>query len=287
MNLLIEKNYRENAALRASFNRLAEQVFGLSFESWYQNGFWQENYVPYSVISDGEVVSNISVNACAMNCGGEIVRLIQLGTVMTDPDHRGKGYAKALMEEVLKDYEGKTDGIFLFANDSALDFYPRFGFRATKEYQYSKDVSTAGADRTVKIPLRDGKDFARMAELFETRSQNSLLYMVGNPGLYMFYLSQFMQDTVYYLADCDSYVIAELEDGTLNLHAILGSGEPDEVIAAFGSQVKKAVLCFTPKDPRGFEKSELHEEDTTFFTKGRFFAAHQGDAYRMQAIAHA
>ena len=30
----IEKNYRNNDALRASFNRLAEKTFGLKFENW-------------------------------------------------------------------------------------------------------------------------------------------------------------------------------------------------------------------------------------------------------------
>ena len=99
MSIQIEKNYRDNDVLRASFNRLAEKVFGLNFEGWYQNGFWKDNYIPYSVIEGGEVVSNVSVNACNMTYKGEIIKLIQLGTIMTDPDHRGKGYARLLMEE--------------------------------------------------------------------------------------------------------------------------------------------------------------------------------------------
>ena len=42
-----------------------------------------------------------------MNYKGKIVKLIQLGTIMTDNDHRGKGYAGVLMKEVIKDYDGK------------------------------------------------------------------------------------------------------------------------------------------------------------------------------------
>ena len=78
-----------------------------------------------------------------------------------------------------------------------------------------------------------------------------------------------------------------MEDDTLILHAIIGEGTVDEMIAAFGSRVKKAVLCFTPKDTSGFEKSELHEEDTTFFVKGKFFEDSSEDEYMMQAITHA
>jgi GNAT superfamily N-acetyltransferase len=283
----IEKNYRNNDALRASFNRLAEKTFGLNFENWYQNGFWQDNYIPYSVVIDGEVVSNVSVNACNMNYKGKIVKLIQLGTIMTDIDHRGKGYAGALMKEVIKDYDGKVDGIYLFANDSVLEFYPKFGFKEAKEYQFTKDVTISGECTAQNVPLRDKIDFDRTVEILDTKKQNAQLYMVDNPGLYMFYLSQFMTENLFYIEECNSYAIAEVEDDTLILHTIIGNGAVDEVIRAFGSQVKKVVLCFTPKDSSGFEKSELHEEDTTFFVQGKFFEDSRDDEYMMQAITHA
>ena len=286
-NFHIEKNYRNNDALRASFNRLAEKTFGLNFENWYQNGFWQDNYIPYSVVIDGEVVSNVSVNTCNMNYKGKIVKLIQLGTIMTDNDHRGKGYARVLMEEVIKDYDGKVDGIYLFANDSVLEFYPKFGFKEAKEYQYTKEVTISGECKAQNIPLKGKADFDRAIKILDTNDQNAQLYMVGNSGLYMFYLSQFMTENLFYIEECDSYAIAEMEDDTLILHTIIGNGAVDEVIRAFGSQVKKVILCFTPKDTSGFEKSELHEEDTTFFVQGKFFEDSCDDEYMMQAITHA
>ena len=286
-DFFIEKNYRNNDALRASFNRLAEKTFGLNFENWYRNGFWKDNYIPYSVVIDGEVVSNVSVNACNMNYKGKLVKLIQLGTIMTDDDHRGNGYARVLMEEVLKDYDGKVDGIYLFANDSVLEFYPKFGFREAKEYQFTKDVTISGECTAQNVPLRDKIDFDRTVEVLDTKKQNAQLYMVDNPGLYMFYLSQFMTDNLFYIEECNSYAIAEVEDDTLILHTIIGDGAVDEVVRAFGSQVKKVVLCFTPKDSNGFEKSELHEEDTTFFVQGKFFEDSRDDEYMMQAITHA
>ena len=287
MSLHIEKNYRNNDALRASFNALAERTFGLNFENWYQNGFWKENYNPYSVIVDGDVVANISVNTCNMNYKGKEVKLLQLGTIMTDENHRGKGYARALMEEILRDYEGKVDGIYLYANDSVLDFYTKFGFRVAQEYQFAKNVNQTGECKAELVPMEDQKDYAKMVEILATRPQNAQMYMVGNTGLYMFYLSQFMTENTFYLADSDTYVIAEVEEDTLILHAIIGEASVDEVIVAFGAPIKNVVLCFTPKDTTGFEQSEIHEEDTTFFTMGRFFDDTRDDAYMFQAITHA
>lgn len=287
----IISSYRDRDDLRASFNDLAVRTFGLSFEDWYQNGFWKENYNPYSMVEDGKVVSNVSVNQCDMNFQGETVRLIQLGTIMTDPDHRGKGYARKLMERVISDYFGRVDGIYLFANDSVLGFYPKFGFRTAKEYQYAKEVTGAASAGTVPkaepVPMSEPQDWEKMKRILAEKPQNSAMYMVGNTGLYMFYLSQFMQENVYYIPRCDSYAIAEPEGETLVLHTIIGEGSVDDVVASFGEGIRKVILCFTPRDPSGYEKEELHEEDTTLFVQGRFFDAHPDAAFMFQSITHA
>lgn len=65
------KNYRNNNELRHSFNELAGKTFGLNFEDWYQNGFWGDNYNPYSVVKDGKVVANVSVNKTDMLIDGQ------------------------------------------------------------------------------------------------------------------------------------------------------------------------------------------------------------------------
>ncbi|MBO4911372.1 MAG: GNAT family N-acetyltransferase [Butyrivibrio sp.] len=279
--------YRENEELRRSFNELATKVFGLNFEGWYQNGFWKDNYNPYSVVEDGKVVANVSVNTCDMNYDGTVKHLLQLGTVMTDPDFRGKGYSRKIMERIFDDFEEKVDGIYLFANDSVVDFYPKFGFEERKEYQFSKTVST-GSDRTAKlVPMLSKEDWDKMSRILNDTEQNSKMYMVGNSGLYMFYLSQFMQENTFYIAECDTYAIAEIEDDTLILHAVIGNGDIDDVITAFGKDIKKAVLSFTPKDTKGYDKNVLIEEDTHLFVKGKFFDETKQDEYMFQAITHA
>lgn len=119
----IVKHYRDDPALRASFNALAEKTFGLNFEGWYQNGFWQDNYEPYSVVLEGRVVANVSVNRTDLVIRGERKKVLQLGTVMTDEAHRNQGMIRAIMERIGKDYPD-VDGIYLFANDSVVDFIP-------------------------------------------------------------------------------------------------------------------------------------------------------------------
>ncbi len=284
---MLHIDYRNDKELRDSFNGLAEKVFGLNFEGWYQNGFWQDNYIPYSVVIDGKVVSNISVNRCDMYYKGKTVRLIQLGTVMTDPDYRGKGYARLLMEKILSDYGDKVDGIYLFANDSVVDFYPKFGFTEGREMRFCKDVTVRNQMTAVNVPMSGREDWEKMANILNGTEQNAAMYMVGNPGLYMFYLSQFMQENVFYISECDTYAVAETEDDTLILHAVIGNGDIDQVISSFGDKIRRVVLGFTPKDTSGYEKSEVHEDDTTLFVQGRFFEETKDDDYMFQPITHA
>lgn len=67
---------------------------------------------------------------------------------MTDCEYRNKGISRKLMDKVLQDWKDKCDAIYLYANDSVLDFYPKFGFIKAKEYQYSKNiVPTIGQDK--------------------------------------------------------------------------------------------------------------------------------------------
>ena len=286
--MTIEINYRDNESLRYSFNELAGKVFGgLNFEGWYRNGFWKDNYIPYSVVADGKIVSNVSVNTCDMNYDGKIVKLIQLGTVMTDPDYRGRGYARMLMEKIIEDYENKVDGIYLFANDSVVDFYPKFGFRKSREYQFSKAVKIDIEWTAQLVPMTEKSDWDNMVQILNKTEQNAKVYMVSNAGLYMFYLAQFMRENTFYIEDCDSYAIAEIEGDTLILHAVVGSGAIDRVISAFGKEIKKVILAFTPNDSTGYDKSVVVEEDTHLFVRGKFFDENGEDEFMFQAITHA
>ncbi len=291
MNITIMKNYRDNERLRASFNELAEQTFALNFENWYQNGFWKDNYNPYSLVIDGKVVSNVSVNWCPMEYQGKKYHFLQLGTVMTAPEFRGKGYSRLLMEEIEKDYAGKIDGMFLFANDSVREFYPKFGFHPCAEYQYSKEVSITGESRVCSVPMSTKEDFQKMVAIIQSYEQLGSLNMVENPGLMMFYLSQFMQENVYEIPELDVVVVAEIEEDTLSLYAVFCKDKEkvlmEQVIHAFGCEVKKVIFQFTPEEVSGCECQELLEDDTTLFVKGEGMQKLEAEKWMLPALCHA
>jgi GNAT superfamily N-acetyltransferase len=282
----IVKHYREDAALRSSFNALAEATFGLNFENWYQLGWWRDTYAPYSVLEDGKIVANVSVNRTDMVIDGQRKHLYQLGTVMTYPEYRNRGYIRTIMAEVEKDIAG-ADGIYLFANDEVLDFYPKFGFVRNREFVYSREVTQEGECTAKQMPMDVPENRDRLAAAMAESTFHSGSAMVDNPGLIFFYVAQFMQENVYTVGN--AWVIAEEEEGNLVIHNVFGPEETslDAVIAAFGPEVKTVTLGFTPADRTGWNSEELKEEDTTFFTRGTAFQDFADRNLRIPSLSHA
>ena len=266
-DITIVKNIRDDAGLRSSFNRLAEKTFELNFENWYQNGYWKDNYIPYAAVREGQVVANVSVNPMAFSENGVTRHYIQLGTVMTDPAFRGQGLCRLLMEAVEKDWADRAEAIYLFANDTVLDFYPRFGFRRVPESRFFAPLSTCmplsacaplsafapeafgsvskSPDTTpvpgtvpdkpaVLVPMTDPANRAALERAILSGVPQGSFDMAGNPGLILFYASQFLTENVWYLPACDAWVIAEEEGDTLLLDAIFAPRpvDPKEAAAA-------------------------------------------------------
>jgi GNAT superfamily N-acetyltransferase len=286
MEYSIRKDCRDDSALRQSFNALAQKTFGLNFESWYQHGFWNGDYIPYVLTLDGEAAANVSVNRMRCLLDGQERNYIQLGTVMTRQDCRGRGYSRLLMEEVLRENRN-CDGIFLFANDTVLDFYPKFGFRQTQEFRFRREIAGAFC-QAVPIPMETREDWMRFLKE-KNRRMDAGVPQMGTNDLLMFYLTQFMERDVFYLPPWDAYAVAELRDGVLTLYALYTAADADlsAVCAAFGSSVRRAELAFTPGNPDGFERHLYRESDTVFFLQGTTLAQDMERILSFPTLAHA
>lgn len=284
----IVKNYRDNKALRASFNALAEQTFGLNFEQWYQDGFWTDCYDPYSVVMDGEVVANVSVNRTDMILGGGRMRLLQLGTVMTKPEYRNRGLIRKLMEEIFRDYP-QAEGIYLFGGDDVVEFYPKFGFRMGKEYLYTRRVEQNAEGDMTCVPMTERAAWNRLAEAMKLGEPLSACAMADNPGLIFFYVTGFMRQSVFYSPSLEAWAVAELEDGELTLHNVFCHANVtlEQVIRAFGPEVKQVTLGFAPAVTGDWEKRDYHEEDCTFFVQGAAFDGWAELGVRIPSLSHA
>ena len=148
--------------------KATKETWGFSFERWYQNGFWPDSCMPYSLFDLQKMVSHVTATIFTFALEGKTLKALQLGTVMTDPDYRGRGLSRWLIDRVLEDFEQQVDFVFLYANDSVLDFYPKFGFKRAPEF-------FAVAEWTDKDRIAANKADVRKLDVTQQQDQQILM----------------------------------------------------------------------------------------------------------------
>ncbi len=274
---------------RRGFLRLAKQVFGLDFEPWRAGGWWGGDYTPHALMDGDRVVANVSANVIRTRVQGADKAFIQIGTVMTDPEYRGQGLARHLMEEVMARYGGKCDGMYLYANDSVLDFYPKFGFQKAQEHQYRLPARKSG-EPVRKLDMDDPSDRALLVETYLARSNpHSALPVLGNTGLLMFYCGQFLKSCVYEIPGLGAVAVAEHDGGRMLVHDVFGGNAPlrDILNALAAEDTNIALLGFTPSDVEGFSIGPRIEEDTTLFVTGELVGLFSENRAMFPLLSHA
>lgn len=216
-------NYMRDDTLRHALNDLTKKTFWFDFEDWVTGGYFEGDYIPYSFIEDGKIISNVSANRMIFLQNGVKKNYIQIGTVMTDEAYRRQGLAKKLIEHVVKQYKDSCDGFYLFANLDAVDFYDKCGFSRGIEYRYSvkkeycKKQSTG--ESFVLVDAADQQMKQKYMDMVRHSAVQSSMEQINKFGLQMFYTADL--DSVYYAKDLDCFIVAEMEEETLLLQSVL------------------------------------------------------------------
>lgn len=264
------RGYMQDAAARAALGALTQAAFGFDFEAWAARGFCAHGaYVPYSFEEDGRILSNVSVNRMEFCLNGEKRRWLQLGTVATREDMRGRGLARRLVEIALADSMDGCDGVYLFANPEAAGFYEKCGFTRGIEYrsfpraeaylntdarlssmrERGDSCAEARLDTGARfVPVNPGDERALAAYQRAVRETKpyAALWQENGFGLAMFYTMN--AENAYYCPALDAYAV--VEDGSLN--AVFARSMPPlrAVLAALAASEgvqTPIVMGFTPR----------------------------------------
>jgi len=272
-------NYMENDKYRKRFNELAIKTFSINFDEWYKEGYLGEEYINYSFLCENKVVANVSVNKFNIICNGKLKKAIQLGTVMTDENYRNKGLIRKLMDKVLKEYE-YYDLIYLFANDSVLDFYPKFGFKRVIEGKYQMDIKEVNElelnnDKVIKLDLKNEEHKIITKRLTENRVPISRKLGVVNDSWPLKLCCNYgFREDLYYIKEEDTIIILRRENNVVNLFDVLSEDDfdLDNIISKVIRKEDKSIqFNFIPKSKKYKIQFELEEntEDTLFVKEGK------------------
>ena len=214
-----------DVAWHEAYLRYVPRVFPrASFRKWYERGGWDENYYAVAIRDGDEIIANASLMRMSLLLHRRELTGWQLGAVGVVPERRGAGLQREILPQAL-DVAGRDDVVFLFANDSVLDFYPRFGFRRAQEVVFGADHAVMPAKDRLRVLSpdceSDCKLLARVSagaqpvtEVFGARQYGSVL---------LWYWTNFYQDCFYYWEECDALVIAEQDGDCLRICDVLAS----------------------------------------------------------------
>lgn len=266
-------NYRNNQQLRESFNQLALKTFDLDFRNWYQYDYWNEDYIPYSFIKGNQVIANASITKLHIIINGKSYHAIQIGTVMTDEKYKKQGLARKLMEHILEKYKDACDFIYLFANETVLNFYPKFGFTRIDESVYCLDLEETGLASSISENIRKimiEEDRALLEKFAKERYVNSQVLDVQDySSLLLFYFSIPFHDMIYHIAELDTLVLMEEEGDTIHVFDIIALKKPDikTIVANIQKETTKKVIFYFTIDENmtglSVEK-QSNDEDALF-----------------------
>lgn len=243
-------DYMRDDTLRHALNDLTKKTFGFDFEDWVTGGYFEGDYIPYSFIENGKIISNVSANRMTFLQNGVDRNYIQIGTVMTDEAYRRHGLAKKLMDHVVKQYKDGCDGFYLFANPDAVDFYNKCGFSKETEYRYSVKnefcMGKSAGEIFMPVNTADEQMKQKYMDMVRRSAVNSSLEQLNKFGLQMFYSAD--MENVYYAKDMDCFIVAEMEENTLLLQSVICENHVTllEVLQRVRGEYHNCQLGFTP-----------------------------------------
>lgn len=271
MNFIKGDAVRHNLQLKESFFKLANDTFGLDFEQWDEQGYWNDTYSPYVFEVGGEIVANVSTSSGTMILDGRQYKAVQIGTVMTNPKFQGKGLSRQLMEKVMKDHVN-AHIIYLFANKTVLDFYPKFGFETRIQSTFTVDRKDIEAVHTeVKKVNLDDKPTRNV--FYETtvfrKPVSQKMSMVQNENIVMFHALTQYRDCIYYVPKFQAFVILNETAEYAELIDVISKEQVgvQEILGCLPIQSEKIRVCFTPDNLKIPVMQDLLIDEGAMFVK--------------------
>ena len=254
---------------KRQLNDLMMHTFDFSFDRWHDLHVWNDHYECYSIIENDTMLANISVFRMNLITNGIKRDCIQLGAVATRAEYRGKGLARKLMEHILKLYPDMP--IFLNANSTVLDFYPKFGFVPMTYKQSFTRCERLGGGEMLKLTVTDPK----VEKYLAARTQYSNVFDCINAySTHWFHLLYKHSDHIYELPQLNVMLVAEQHTTTLTIHDIITANPItfSQLIPHLNfSGVEMIEFGFNP-DWLAINclKKEYQVDDGSFFVRGDF-----------------
>lgn len=127
--------YWHDPAARQSFRDFILRIHGVDFSAWDSAGYWDDDYKPYSYFMGERLVASLCIYAMPALVNGRVCDVVQVSGVGTLPEYRLQGLNRRL-HELAAQAPAKHRFAFLYADEDAVPFYRKCGFRPVSEVEF-------------------------------------------------------------------------------------------------------------------------------------------------------
>ena len=249
MDLEFRHDYWEDRPRRAAFQAFIREIHGLDFTRWQQAGYWDAAYRPFTYFDGtGRVVASVCAYELDLVVDGRLTQATQISGVGTARPYRRRGLNRRLTEAALE--ASGRELTFLFADEAAVPFYRRCGFRFVEEGLPSVAVDGGEpASGLRQLDLDDAPTRRWLASLAANRTPVSERLGVMGVPLFMFHALYTMRDCLFHLPSLDLVIAFRSEGARLTLYDIVGAAMPslDSLLPYLRTpETREVVFRFVP-----------------------------------------
>jgi GNAT superfamily N-acetyltransferase len=189
MDRTLRTAYWRDLAARKSFQDFIRQIFALDFTRWDKAGYWDDDYSPYSYFEGDRVVASLCIYDMPAWVNGEACKVAQVSGVGTLPEYRRQGLNRQLHEIALPKALEEHRFAFLYADDDAVPFYRKRGFRPMPAYSVLVPLAAVAVDGGAeRLDQTDPTVLDSLFQLACVRAPTSQVFSTANPKLLMYHL---------------------------------------------------------------------------------------------------
>ena len=270
-------HYTTKNDYNTSFNELTQDIFDIDFTDWFEKGYSDDHFIRFSYVLEDQVIANACANIMHLLINNVSYKAVQIGTVMTDENHRNQGLSRKLIEKIIAFYENEVDFFYLFANDTVLDFYPKLEFNRLPDISFSLQASQLQTSFGNPYMLKrlnhtNPEQFSLIERLVKERHPlSSSIQILDNAHLLLFHLLIELDDIIYYAEEEDIIILFEIEGRDFHLYDIIAN-KPIDLETVLTRLIPKSIktvhFYFEPDIEKLSIKREIVEvNDDVLFVK--------------------
>jgi len=223
----------------------AERAAALGFR-------WTDVSTPFVRWDGDRAIAHVGVIDVPLILEGRRVHIGSVHAVCTDPELRGRGHCRALLEEALAFCDARYETVML--TTLIPDLYAKFGFRPLREHGFTRALTFPRPSRPVPalraLSADAPDDVALLRRLLAERTPVSARVgslEAGTVLVVALLLTWGDVSRVYYHEALDVITVHEVHDRTLLLYDVVGRALPPLARLTASIDADRVIVFFPPE----------------------------------------